>query len=149
MRKSLFFLATVLLTNLILFIFKQSIKDFIYINVLFFAGIYDYYKYIIPETAVITIIVLSIIDFKAENLLFSLVAFFSLLIFYRQRKIGFGDIQLISSIFFLNGYETLFILAIACVLMIILNFRKDTIRIPMGFYLMLGATVFFISDLLI
>lgn len=149
MRKSLFFVATVLLTNLILFIFKQSAKDFIYMNVLFFAGMYDYYKYIIPETAVITIIILSIIDFRAENLLFSLVAFFSLLIFYKQHKIGFGDIQLISAIFLLSGYEALFIIAIACTLIIILNFRKDNIRIPMGFYLMLGATVFFICDILI
>lgn len=127
--------------NLIHFFLFENFFDIIIINSIIFAGYIDYKKFIIPDTSVIIILIVSLFNFSIYNLIISIIIFLLLLNFYKKKKMGFGDLKLLTVLSLYFGYEIFFIIIFSIILIIILNFKKEQAKIPFGFYIMFGVLI--------
>ena len=72
----------------------------------------------------------------------ALFVFFLTFYYWKKAKMGFGDVKLLTSLTLLFGIDIFFIIIISAILVIIINFKTNPKKIPLGFYTMLGTVIF-------
>ncbi|TGG89312.1 prepilin peptidase [Geotoga petraea] len=114
-----------------------------------FAGIVDYYKMFIPETSVIIILIISLINFDIYNLIYALFILFITLVLYNTKKFGFGDVQLLAVMTLYLGFNIFYIIILSMILVFIFNFNRKEIKIPYGFYIMLSVVIYYFIEVIL
>jgi len=147
--RGLLFSSLVFLVNLTCFINGNSILDFTFVNAILFAGIVDYYKMFIPETSVIIILIISLINFDIYNLIYALFILFITLVLYNTKKFGFGDVQLLAVMTLYLGFNIFYIIILSMILVFIFNFNRKEIKIPYGFYIMLSVVSYYFIEVVL
>ncbi|SDC90632.1 Type IV leader peptidase family protein [Geotoga petraea] len=147
--RGLLFSSLVFLVNLTCFINGNSILDFTFVNAILFAGIVDYYKMFIPETSVIIILIISLINFDIYNLIYALFILFITLVLYNTKKFGFGDVQLLAVMTLYLGFNIFYIIILSMILVFIFNFNRKEIKIPYGFYIMLSVVIYYFIEVIL
>ncbi|MDK2945871.1 MAG: hypothetical protein PWQ85_643 [Geotoga sp.] len=147
--RGLLFSSLVFLVNLTCFINGNSIIDFTFVNAILFAGIVDYYKMFIPETSVIIILIISLINFDIYNLIYALFILFITLVLYNTKKFGFGDVQLLAVMTLYLGFNIFYIIILSMILVFIFNFNRKEIKIPYGFYIMLSVVIYYFIEVIL
>jgi Flp pilus assembly protein protease CpaA len=113
-----------------------------------FAGIFDFYKMIIPDTTNLIILTISIINFDIYNLIYAFFILFITLVLYNQRKFGFGDVKLLTTITMYIGFDIFYIIILSMVIVVIFNFNKKEIKLPYGFYIMLSIIGYYFIEVI-
>lgn len=147
--RGLLFSSLVFLVNLTCFINGNSILDFTFVNAILFAGIVDYYKMFIPETSVIIILIISLLNFDIYNLIYALFILFITLVLYNTKKFGFGDVQLLAVMTLYLGFNIFYIIILSMILVFIFNFNRKEIKIPYGFYIMLSVVIYYFIEVIL
>lgn len=146
--RGLIFSSLVFLINIILFFSNHNFYDFIFLNTVMFAGIFDFYKMIIPDTTNLIILTISIINFDIYNLIYAFFILFITLVLYNQRKFGFGDVKLLTTITMYIGFDIFYIIILSMVIVVIFNFNKKEIKLPYGFYIMLSIIGYYFIEVI-
>ena len=99
--------------------------------------------------ASIIILIISIINFDVYNLVYAFFILFVTLIMYNQKKFGFGDVKLLTSMTMFMGFDIFYIITISMVIVVAFNFNKKEIKIPYGFYIMLSVISYYIIEVIL
>lgn len=147
--RGLIFSSLVFLVNILFVYLNKNIYSIIFINTILFAGIMDYYKMIIPDTASIIILIISIINFNIYHLLYAIFILFITYIFYNTKRMGFGDVKLLTVVAFFSGFKIFYFLIITSIIVVSFNFNKKETKIPFGFYIMLSIIVYYFIEVIL
>jgi Flp pilus assembly protein protease CpaA len=104
---------------------------------------------IIPDIVSIIILIISIINFDIYNLIYAFFILFITLVLFNQKKFGFGDVKLLTSMTMFMGFEIFYIITISMVIVVVFNFNKKEIKIPYGFYIMLSVISYYIIEVIL
>jgi Flp pilus assembly protein protease CpaA len=104
---------------------------------------------IIPDIVSIIILIISTINFDIYNLIYAFFILFITLVLFNQKKFGFGDVKLLTSMTMFMGFEIFYIITISMVIVVVFNFNKKEIKIPYGFYIMLSVISYYIIEVIL
>jgi Flp pilus assembly protein protease CpaA len=127
------------------FILKTSFnwQSIVVANTLLFIGLYDYYTFIIPDLGVLTLLIIAILNFELSHLMYALIIFLLTFYYWYHKKMGFGDVKLLTVLTFIIGFFIFPVLALSMFLLILFNLRKKVTKVPLGFYTMLSSFIFY------
>lgn len=119
-------------------------QNIIFVNSLLYIGIYDYFKFIIPDSGIIAILVIALLNLDYLNLLFLIVIFSITFYYWRNKKMGFGDVKFLSVLSLLLGFYIFPVIIVSIILVISSYIKKGIEKVPFGFYIMLSTLILFI-----
>lgn len=114
----------------------------VFLNTLFYIGIFDFLTFIIPDSGLLVLIGLIVFNFNIYNLFYSIFLFILTLIYWKKGKMGFGDVKLLTVLTLLLGKRIFVIIISSLVIAMIANLIKKCEKIPLGFYLSVSVIIF-------
>ncbi|BBE31575.1 hypothetical protein OSSY52_17160 [Tepiditoga spiralis] len=140
-------IGTTIFINIILTL-NNKWYDIIVLNSLLFAGIYDFFKFIIPDTTILIIIGVSIFNFNFLSFISSIIMFFITFYFWKNKKMGFGDVKLLTAISLFYGNNSFIILILSIISVFIINIKEKEKKVPFGFYIFIGSIIFYLYEVI-
>ena len=140
-------IGTIIFINIILTL-NNKWYDIIILNSLFIAGIYDFIKFIIPDMIVLIIIGTSILNLNFLSFFSSIIMFFITFYFWKNKKMGFGDVKLLTAISLFYGEKSFIILIFSIISVFIININEREKKVPFGFYILIGSIIYYFYEVI-
>ncbi|WP_081429288.1 prepilin peptidase [Petrotoga mobilis] len=119
-------------------------QNLFFANSLLYIGLYDYFTFIIPDLGIVVILAIALLNFDYFNLIFTIITFLITFYYWRNGKMGFGDVKFLSVLSLLIGIYIFPVLIISIILIILSNTKKKVTKVPLGFYVMLSTFILYI-----
>lgn len=134
-----------LLINIIGIIFDFSILKILIFNSFFVIAIIDYYKFFVPDSVLLLILISLIINkyfLNIFNIIISSLVFLICFYYWKNKKMGFGDVKLLTIMALYLNYHVFYVIIISIFTILIVNLFKKSEVIPFAFYLFLGFFIY-------
>jgi len=115
----------------------------LFANSLLYIGLYDYFTFIIPDLGIVAILAIALLNFDYFNLFYTIITFLITFYYWRNGKMGFGDVKFLSVLSLLVGIYIFPLIIISIILIIFSNTKKKVTKVPLGFYIMLSTFILY------
>ncbi|WP_121875392.1 prepilin peptidase [Petrotoga olearia] len=143
-KKVLIILLSYIIVNIFVILTSPNWQNILFANSLLYIGLYDYFAFIIPDLGIIAILVIALLNFESINLLYMITIFFITFYYWRNGKMGFGDVKFLSVLSLLLGIYIFPLIIVSIILIILSNTKKKVTKVPLGFYIMLSTFILYI-----
>ncbi|WP_103877198.1 prepilin peptidase [Petrotoga sibirica] len=143
-KKVLIILLSYIIVNIFVILTSPNWQNILFANSLLYIGLYDYFAFIIPDLGIIAILLIAFFNFESINLLYMIIIFLITFYYWRNGKMGFGDVKLLSVLSLLLGIYIFPLIIISTILIILSNKKKAIKKVPLGFYIMLSTFILYI-----